>query len=144
MRFHREYLHRILADALSYELTNYVDLTRGGVCCGGFQGYDVLIKGDDLEARLARKFIGNIRQFLEDNQLTLIEPDKIEYNYNEYVVIDNVPYVMTEDQLYEYNKIMEQSNAIHAAKYLSKIFSLPLSVTYPFAKNNKSLEVLYR
>lgn len=144
MILRKQYLHRILSDALSYELTRYVDMTCGGAHSGGLHGYDVRIKFDDLEARLARKFIGNIRQFLEDNELTLIEPEGTHYNYNEHIEIDNVPYVITENQLYEYHKIMQESNTIHAAKYLSSIFSLPLSVTYPFAKNNKQLKTLYQ
>ena len=144
MKLPRGYLHRILGDALSYELTNYVDLTRGGVCCGGLQGYDVLIKGDDLEARLARKFIANIREFLKENELSLIEPERTDYNYNEHIEIDDVPYVITEDQLYEYHKIMQESNSIHAAKYLSSIFSLPLCVTYEFAKKNRHIDTLYK
>lgn len=144
MILHREYLHRILADALSYELINHVDLTRGGVCCGGLVGYDVLIKGDNLEARLSRKFIGHIRDFLKENELSLVEPEQTDYNYNEHIEIDDVPYVITEDQLDEYHKIMQDSNTIHVAKYLSEIFSLPLSVTYPFAKQNRHIDTLYK
>jgi hypothetical protein len=143
MKLRKEYLHRILSDALSYEIIRYVDMTCGGAHSGGIHGYDVRIKFDDLEARLARKFIGNIREFLKDNELSLIEPERTDYNYNERVEIDDVPYVITEDQLYEYRRLMQESNAINAAKYLSKIFSLPLSVTYPFAKNNTQLKTLY-
>ena len=140
MILHRKYLHRILSDALSYELINYVDLTRG-ICCGGLVGYDVLIKADNLEARLSRKFIDHIRDFLKQNELSLAGPEQTDYNYDEHIEIDDVSYVITEDQLDEYHKIMQDSNAIHAAKYLSVIFSLPLSVTYPFAKKNRHIDL---
>lgn len=144
MKLNKEYLHRVLADALSYELLRYVDMWRGNGVSPGCHGYDVRIKFDDLEARLSRKFIGNIREFLKANELSLIEPEETDYNYNEHIEIDNVPYVITEDQLDEYHKIMQDSNTIHAAKYLSSIFSLPLSVTYPFAKQNRHIDTLYK
>ena len=144
MKLRKEYLHRVLADALSYELLRYVDMWRGNGVSPGWHSYDVRITFDDLEARLSRKFIGNIREFLKENELSLIEPEETDYNYNEHIEIDNVSYVITEEQLDEYHKIMQESNTIHAAKYLSSIFSLPLSVTYPFAKKNRHIDTLYK
>lgn len=158
MKVERKYLHGLLKDALSEGVLGYVDPVLygpahdgGGPYCHnrfGWYDYKDYIKLDDSpENMLSRKFLEVVRQFIKDNDIIFIaSTDNESYvpiEYDVYIVIDDVKYVITDEQQNNYYDLLQNANAIRAAKYLSEIFALPLCVTYEFTKKNRYLTIVY-
>jgi hypothetical protein len=109
--------------------------------------YEDYIKLDIYpENALSRKFLEVVREFIKNNDIILTEsnlPSDRLVDYNCYVMVDDVKYVITYEQQDRYYDLLQNANAIKAAKFLSEIFELPLCVTYEFTKKNRYLTIVY-
>lgn len=153
MKIERKYLHGLLSDALSQGVLGYgyVDVAgrgpNGEVWCinrfGWYDYRDYINLDISPENALSRKFLNIINQFIKDNNIILTESNSSSdglIEYNSYVSINDTKYVISDEQQRKYQELIQNTNSIKAAKYLSEIFSLPLSVTYEFTKKNRYLK----